>query len=176
MLSFSQLSYSYIFVKWKKCNILPSFLLIHIVDSTFHHQPTAGGPPFSPERETCCMLSLISFRMLALCKKKTFRFTPSRIPQEFADSRQSLRPLPSLSRKGNVWHASLRIAFAFLQLYKGCYSQNPPADWLRRSAGLPSLEWPCGNSCGPVKPMASRQPWNLNQLKFHTCSSTPGLL
>ena len=36
MLSFSQLSYSYVFVKWKKCNILPSFLLIHIEDSTFH--------------------------------------------------------------------------------------------------------------------------------------------
>ena len=34
----------------------PSFLLIHIVDSTFHHQPKAGGPPLSPERETCCML------------------------------------------------------------------------------------------------------------------------
>ena len=46
MLSFSQLSYSYVFVKWKKCNILPSFLLIHIVDSTFPHQPKAGGPPF----------------------------------------------------------------------------------------------------------------------------------
>ena len=57
MLSFSQLSYSYVFVKWKKCNILPSFLLIHIVDSTFHHQPKAGGPPFSPERETFRMLS-----------------------------------------------------------------------------------------------------------------------
>jgi len=35
----------------------PSFLLIHIEDSTFHHQPKAGGPPFSPERETFCMLS-----------------------------------------------------------------------------------------------------------------------
>ena len=32
----------------------PSFLLIHIVNSTFH-QPQAG-PPFSPERETGCML------------------------------------------------------------------------------------------------------------------------
>ena len=46
MLSFSWLSYSYVFVKWKKCNILPSFLLIHIVGSTFPHQPKAGGPPF----------------------------------------------------------------------------------------------------------------------------------
>ena len=35
--------YSYVFVKWKKCNILPSFLLIHIVDSTFHHQPAKTG-------------------------------------------------------------------------------------------------------------------------------------
>ena len=32
-------------------------------------------PPLSPERETFCMLPLISFRMLALCKKRTFRFT-----------------------------------------------------------------------------------------------------
>ena len=37
MLSFSQLSYAYVFVKWKKCKILPSFLLIHIVESTIHH-------------------------------------------------------------------------------------------------------------------------------------------
>ena len=43
MLSFSWLSYSYVFVKWKKCNILPSFLLIHIMDSTFPHQPTKTG-------------------------------------------------------------------------------------------------------------------------------------
>ena len=28
------------------------------MDSTFHHQPKAGGPPFSPERETCCILSV----------------------------------------------------------------------------------------------------------------------
>ena len=33
-----------------------------------------------PERETFCMLPLISFSILALCKKKIFRFTPSRIP------------------------------------------------------------------------------------------------
>ena len=44
-LSFSQISYSYVFVKWKKCNILPSFLLIHIVDSTFHHPPGVGWSP-----------------------------------------------------------------------------------------------------------------------------------
>ena len=33
-----------------------------------------------PERETFRMLPLISFCILALCKKKIFRFTPSRIP------------------------------------------------------------------------------------------------
>ena len=43
MLSFSQLSYSYVFVKWKKGNILPSFLLIHIEESTFHHLPAKTG-------------------------------------------------------------------------------------------------------------------------------------
>ena len=51
-------------ILWKKCNILPSFLLIHIVDSTFHHQPTAGGPPFSPERETRARFSSYSFCIL----------------------------------------------------------------------------------------------------------------
>ena len=44
-LSFSSLSDSYVFVKWKKYNILPSFLLIHIVDSTFHHPPGVGWSP-----------------------------------------------------------------------------------------------------------------------------------
>ena len=53
----------------------PSFLLIHIDDSTFH-QPQAG-PPFSPERETCCMLSICgAFEFLPLYKR-TFRFTPA---------------------------------------------------------------------------------------------------
>ena len=47
MLSFSQLSYSYVFVKWKKCNILPSFLLIHIVDSTFQRRSSV---PLSLQR------------------------------------------------------------------------------------------------------------------------------
>ena len=39
------------------------FLLLHIVDSTFH-QPKAG-PPLSPERKMCCILPLISFCILA---------------------------------------------------------------------------------------------------------------
>ena len=30
----------------------------------------ANGPPLSPERETFCMLPLISFRMLAFCKRE----------------------------------------------------------------------------------------------------------
>ena len=34
-------------------------------------------PPFSPERETCCILPLIVFRMLILCKKRTFHFIPA---------------------------------------------------------------------------------------------------
>ena len=36
-----------------------AFLYSNIVDSTFHHQPTAGGPPFSPERETYSMLLFV---------------------------------------------------------------------------------------------------------------------
>ena len=32
--------------------------------------------PFSPERETFCMLPLISFCIVTLCKNRTFRFTP----------------------------------------------------------------------------------------------------
>ena len=38
------------------------------------------GPPLSPERKTFRMLSLISFCILTLCKKKTFCFTPSQLP------------------------------------------------------------------------------------------------
>ena len=37
-----------------------AFLYPNIEDSTFHHQPKAGGPPFSPEREICDIL-LLSF-------------------------------------------------------------------------------------------------------------------
>ena len=55
----------------------PSFLLIHIVDSTFH-QPQAG-PPLSPERETCCMLSFCT--PFPSCPfniyENTFHFTPA---------------------------------------------------------------------------------------------------
>ena len=34
-------------ILWKKCNILPSFLLIHIVDSTFHRRSSV---PLSLQR------------------------------------------------------------------------------------------------------------------------------
>ena len=34
---FLSFCYSCVFIKWKKYNIYPSILLIHIVDSTFHH-------------------------------------------------------------------------------------------------------------------------------------------
>ena len=50
-----------------------AFLFPNIQHSTFH-QPQAG-PPFSPERETCCMLSICgAFEFLPLYKR-TFRFT-----------------------------------------------------------------------------------------------------
>ena len=41
MLLFVQLLHSCLLTKWKKCNMAPPFLLIHIVDSTFHHS-TSG--------------------------------------------------------------------------------------------------------------------------------------
>ena len=49
----------------------PSFLLIHIVDSTFH-QPQAG-PPLSPERETCCMLFHVLTMWSQLFIRQTIR-------------------------------------------------------------------------------------------------------
>ena len=54
-----------------------------------------------------------NFSILSFYKKysaslcKTACFTPSRIPKGFADSKQSLWPLSSLSREGNVLHASV---------------------------------------------------------------------
>ena len=46
-------------ILWKKCNILPSFLLIHIVDSTFHH-PTPGGWSPSLSREENVLRAFIN--------------------------------------------------------------------------------------------------------------------
>ena len=45
------------FTQREKCHMLPLFLYSDIPHSTFPHQPKAGVPPFSPERETFCMLS-----------------------------------------------------------------------------------------------------------------------
>ena len=39
------------------------------MDSTFHHQPTAGGPPFSPERETYGMLLFIQLLHSCLLRR-----------------------------------------------------------------------------------------------------------
>ena len=70
-------------------------------------------PPLSPERETFRMLPLISFCILALCKNRTFRFTPvickdcTALHRGLADSKQSLRLLFILSREENVLHAFL---------------------------------------------------------------------
>ena len=55
----------------------------------------AGGSALGyglPERETCCMLPLISFRILALCKKRTFHFIPA-ICKDCTDSKHRLRLL-----------------------------------------------------------------------------------
>ena len=43
-----------------------TFQRLNIQHSTFHHQPKAGGPPFSPERETFCMLSYIPTKRILL--------------------------------------------------------------------------------------------------------------
>ena len=58
MLSFYQLSYSYIFVKWKKCNILSLFLQIHIVESTI---PRRSSVPLSLQKGA-------AYGMLPICK------------------------------------------------------------------------------------------------------------
>ena len=54
-----------------------AFLCSNIQHSTFHHQPTAGGPPFSPERETCCMLPFLKNFSILSFYEKIFRFTPA---------------------------------------------------------------------------------------------------
>ena len=66
---FLSFCYSCVFIKWKKCNISPSILLIHIVDSTFH-QPQAG-PPFSPEREMFRKLSFAPTYKTLLSTRRT---------------------------------------------------------------------------------------------------------
>ena len=101
-----------------------AFLCSNIVDSTFPHQPKAGGPS-SLSREGTVLQSTLqySFRMLFF-NKRMFYIPPAkqealhslepkacrpmnakrsyRLKNDvviFADSKQSLRPLPFLSRK-----------------------------------------------------------------------------
>ena len=81
ILPVNQLSRAYFLTKWKKCNIVSLFLQIHIVESTIHHSLMRTVHPFFQERS--CILHFPfwrNFSILALCKKKIFRFTPSRIP------------------------------------------------------------------------------------------------
>ena len=47
ILSINQLSHAYFLTKWKKCNILSLFLLIHIVESTIPRRSSIH--PFFPE-------------------------------------------------------------------------------------------------------------------------------
>ena len=137
------------------------------MDSTFHHQPTAGGPPFSPERETYSMLLFVQLLHSCLlhrgksatCYRYSQALTYSNLLSTIFDGpplspeRETYGMLlfiqllhscllrrgkgatcyrysqaltysillstifdgpPSLSREGNVLHASLRTAFAFL--------------------------------------------------------------
>ena len=45
-------------IKQKYCIHQHAFLSPNIQHSTFHHPPGADGPPLSPERETCFILSV----------------------------------------------------------------------------------------------------------------------
>ena len=58
-----------VFIKKAICNIL----LLSLIPTKRNLLSTIfDGPPLSPERETFRMLPLISFCILALCKKRTF--------------------------------------------------------------------------------------------------------
>ena len=93
-----------------------TFLRSNIENSTFHHPPGADGPPFSPERETYGMLLFIQLLHSCLlrrgkgatCYRYSQALTYSILLSTIFDGP------PSLSREGNVLHASLRTAFAFL--------------------------------------------------------------
>ena len=98
----------------------------------FWFTPTAnkvcGLYPFSPERETCCMLPLISFCILALCKKKPFRFIPAIC--------KDCTALWALA------HTDLRMTTPFAQ----------PANKVRRSSVFPcNSKMPPLQTCGMQK-------------------------
>ena len=103
ILPVNQLSRANFLTKWKKCNIVSLFLQIHIVESTIHRlrqqrpgcqyywnqrfhnsmdlQPMTTSycrhsPFLSRKEHRFSCFPLISFRMLALCKKRTFCFIP----------------------------------------------------------------------------------------------------
>ena len=62
-----------VFIKKAICNIL----LLSLIPTKRNLLSTIfDGPPLSPERETFRMLPLINFCILALCKNRTFLFTP----------------------------------------------------------------------------------------------------
>ena len=119
---------SFFYIKQKYCIHQHAFLCSNIQHSTFH-QPQAG-PPLSPERETCCMLSFCT--PFPSCPfniyENTFHFTPaickdctvSRIRQDscrlmslgsyrpengyaiFADSERSLRLSDTCSNQPSI--------------------------------------------------------------------------
>ena len=73
-----------------------------------NYPPTCVGPPFSPERETCCIFLLISFRMLAFLKKHSASLLQS---AKIARSRESVRILADLWA---LAHTDPRMAMPFL--------------------------------------------------------------
>ena len=65
---FLSFCYSCVFIKWKKYNIYPSILLIHIVDSTFHHLINQMVPSFQNGNVSQAFPS---------CQHKAFPFSTS---------------------------------------------------------------------------------------------------
>ena len=126
-----------LFYKKVRSNILSLFPWIYIQHSTFHHQPKAGGPPFSPERETYGMLLFIQLLHSCLLRRGksatcyrysqalTYRVLLSTSRQQRPGCQQygnqrfhnsmDLQPMttspcrhsPFLSRTGNVLHTSV---------------------------------------------------------------------
>ena len=138
-----------------------TFLYSNKVESTIHR--LRRSPFLSRKEHRFSCFPLISFRMLALCKKRTFCFIPvickdctvsriqpgflptyepwlipTRIPKGFADSKQSLRPLSFLSRTGNVLHAFLCANIQELTFHQTNYcSRLQTIRWFRRSDWKP---------------------------------------
>ena len=155
------------FTQRKQLHMLPLFLYSNIEDSTFH-QPQAG-PPLSPERETYGMLLFVQLSHSYLLHRGSsstcyrYSYTPtysillsttsqprpgcSQYGNQRFHNSMDLQPMttnycrhsPSLSREGNVSHASVN------QLLHSCplQEQNIPL----HSCNLQGLHGPAPRTC-----------------------------